>query len=290
MDVYDALQTLLSDAIKNLSTFSGTATNLGPGSSDQNYAGDKAKWIALAHTLKAQFFLHTAELRPAAYGLALTEARQGITDPKDDWNAVWSGNANESNFWYQFTIEQRFGYTIPNQGFIDLLKSRNDPRLAEYIDQTGDICDAKDICLSETRIDPAFPQPIVTAQENLLIQAEAAYRGGLPGEALTALNAAETIAGVPKTTAAGPALLRAILDEKYIALFQNFEVWNDYKRTCYPNLTPTVPGQKIPARFLYDAGERQTNTSIPGAQDQPTRNQNDPANALDAFGAACKGQ
>ena len=32
--------------------------------------------------------------------------------------------------------------------------------------------------------------------------------------------------------------LADIMTEKYIALFQNTEVWNDWKRTCLPALTP----------------------------------------------------
>ena len=47
-------------------------------------------------------------------------------------------------------------------------------------------------------------------------------------------------------------------------------------------------GKEIPARFFYDASERQTDSSIPLPTQQPTRNANDPANAVsDATGAAC---
>jgi len=52
-----------------------------------------------------------------------------------------------------------------------------------------------------------------------------------------------------------------------------------------------VKGEKVPARFLYDASERNTNTNIPAPTAQPPRNPNDPANATsDATGAACLGQ
>ena len=299
LTVYDAVQALLSSAITNLSSFTGAATNLGPQGSDLNYGGDPDKRIALAHTLKARFYLHTAEVRPGAYALALAQARLGIADSTDDYKAVFSGNANESNFWFQFTIEQRFGYAIGNPFFIDFLQTRNDPRLAQYLDESGDYCGDPYFCLAGNpedtpegeRIDPNFNQPLVTAQENYLIWAEAAYRTGAIAEAVTALTKARAIAGLaPASATSGPSLLQAILDEKYIALFQNIEVWNDYKRTCYPNLDPVVTGLKIPARFLYDTGERQTNTSIPQAQDQPTRNDNDPPNATDPFGNVCKGQ
>lgn len=296
--IYDSVQAVLSRAITNLGAYRGTATNLGPGAADLNYAGNKTKWIALAHTLKARFYLHTAEVRPAAaYALALAEARQGITDPANDYKAVYSGASGEQNLFFQFLGDQRFGYLVPNDYLIGLMESRNDPRLERYFDVTGDVCGVPFYCTSyngdETGLlEEGYDQPLVTATENLLIWAEAAQRGSATAEAVTQLNREKTNEGVPTvaTTLSGTALLTEILTEKYIALFESIEPWNDYKRTCWPNLTPTVAGLKIPARLLYDAGERQTNTSIPPAQSQPTRNPNDPANAADPTGARCLGQ
>jgi len=59
----------------------------------------------------------------------------------------------------------------------------------------------------------------------------------------------------------GAALLDSIMTEKYVALFQNIEVWSDYKRTCLPALTPYLTANgalpayqdKIPGRFYYGA-------------------------------------
>lgn len=297
LEIYDAVQTLLSQAITNLTSFRGTTTNLGPRSADLNYNGSAARWVRLARTLKARFYLHTAEVRPAAYAQALAEARQGITDPADDWKGVFSGNSGEENFTSLFTLYYRFGYFLPSQYIVNLMQNRNDPRIDEYFDSTGDVCGEPFYCLSywgdgTGRAEEGFDQPLVTAQENLLIWAEAAQRAGNAAEAVAQLNTAREIAGLEPVAASlsGTPLLREILTEKYIALFQNIEVYNDYKRTCFPNLVPTVQGLKIPARLPYDAGERQTNTSIPGAQDQPTRNDNDPANAVSIDGAACLGQ
>jgi hypothetical protein len=293
MDVYDAVQSLLSDAITNLGATG--ATNFGAGSSDLVYNGNASQWILLAHTLKARFYLHTAEVRPTAYAQALTEAQAGITNPADDYNAIWSGSLNEQNFWYQFFINQRAGYIVPNPFFVGMLTTASDPRANEYFNPAHSD-------LSATRLGPSFSQPLVTAQEDLLIWSEAAYRTGATGPALTELNAALAVAAsvcssergtacvIPASSASGPALLRAILTEKYIAMFQNLEAYNDYKRTCFPNLTPTVPGLIIPARFFYDTSERQTDTNIPAPGAQPTRNANDPANVTDDFGVACKGQ
>ena len=283
LSVYDAVQTLLDQAIVNLSRTG--PTNVGPGAADLAYAGSRTKYTRLAHTLKARYYLHTAEVRADAYGKALIEARLGLQSSADDYVAVFSGSSGEQNFYYQFTQVEREGYFVPNEFFVNLLESRNDPRRDEYFDEDG-------TDLSEERAAPDFSQPLVTAAENLLIQAEAAYRTGAIGEAVTALTAARALAGLGASSAtSGTALLQEILTEKYIATFQSFEAFNDYKRTCFPNLTPTVTGRKIPARFFYDTNERQTNTNIANLT-QPTRNDNDPANTtvLDGSGAACLGQ
>jgi hypothetical protein len=283
--VYDSVQVVLSRAIANLRARG--ATNVGPGDADLAYGGDRAKWAALAHTLKARFYLHTAEVRPNAYALALAEAKQGITDPADNFVAVFSGNASEQNFLYQFELN-RPGYLAPGPFAVSLLEQRKDPRFTRFfLDDASDFSDA-------FAFDPAASQPLATAQENLLIEAESAYRTGDQATARSALNREQSIEEVPLTAASvtGTALLREILTEKYIALYGTLEPWNDYKRTCFPNLAPpsTARGKKFPARLLYDTNERQTNPNIPPAQSQPARNANDPANATDPFGGVCLGQ
>jgi hypothetical protein len=294
MDVYDALtENLLAKAITNLSVTRG-GTNVGPGPSDLAYGGNPAKWLRLAHTVRARIYMHEGEVRGAsAYAKALAEARLGITSNADDFIAPFSGaSLSEANFFFQFDQVQRFGYLVPNPAFVDTLINRNDPRLDDYVVADPEFCGAT-YCLSEARDAPDFTQPLITANQNLLVWAEAAYRTGNILEAQTQYNAERTMAGATANGLAlvGDPLLAAILGEKYVVNFQTIEAWNDYKRTCYPNVTPNVAGVKIPARLPYDTNERQTNTSIPQAQDQPTRNQNDPPNAVsDGLGQACRGQ
>jgi len=227
-------------------------------------------------------------VRPAAYAQALSEARQGIQGPAGNFMATFSGNAGEENFLFQFVAVNRPGYLAPGPFIVNLLEQRNDPRLERYFQpDASDFADAY-------AYDPTTSMPLVTAQENLLIAAEAAFRTGDAASALTFLNADQRVEGVPTTPASttGNALLQAILTEKYIALYGTLEPWNDYKRTCFPNIAPpeSARGKKFPARLLYDANERQTNTNIPPAQSQPARNANDPANATDPFGNKCLGQ
>jgi hypothetical protein len=283
--VYDSALSLLAKGIANVS--STNPRNVGPGAADLVYGGDGESWARLAHTLRARYYLHLAEVRGnGAYQSALAEARQGIVDAADNYTATFSGAPLQQNFWYQFAVVNRPGYLVPGETFVNLLEARDDPRLERYFNE--DLSD-----LNEDLLQPDAPQPLVTANENLLIWAEAAYRTGNEAEARTQLDRARALAGLGPVAAgtSGQALLREILTEKHIALFQSLEVWNDYKRTCFPNLTPAVAGQRIPARLLYDAGERQTNTSIPDAAAQPFRNRNDPANTTsDGTGEACRAQ
>jgi hypothetical protein len=69
------------------------------------------------------------------------------------------------------------------------------------------------------------------------------------------------------------------MTEKYIALFQNPETWNDYKRTCLPVLHPARNKTVIPGRLVYGATEMSTNPNAPSADAQDVftvRNPNDP--------------
>jgi len=283
MSIYDSVQTLLSRGIVEMQ--SSGPTNVGPGSADLSYGGDPALWTKLAHTLKARFAMHTAKVRPNVYAQVLNDASKGISSASENFNAFFSGNANEQNFWYQFAIVQRPGYIAPNPQFVTLLQSRNDPRLHTYFN--ADLTD-----LNDALLEPNATQPLATANEDLLLWAEAAQRTGDNATALVKLNQARALAGLPPEPASltGQALLAEILIEEYIADFQNIESWNLYKRTCTPNLVPVIAAI-IPARFFYDASEANTNTQIPPPTQQPPRNQNDPPSAKsDATGAKCLGQ
>ena len=52
-------------------------TNVGPGGVRPGVRRRPAAWMRLAHTLKARFLMHTAEVRPTAYPQALAEASSG---------------------------------------------------------------------------------------------------------------------------------------------------------------------------------------------------------------------
>jgi hypothetical protein len=285
-DVYAALQAKLDTAVVFLATQTAPPTG-----EDLVYEGDVAKWTELAHTLKARLYLHTAERAGlSAYQAAFNEASLGISaaDSSGDYITYHSGALTESNLWHQFVIvwEQ---YVSAGKALVDLLNTTPtaDPRLADYFAQNssgqyvgvnpgqGLASDPSE--LSDTRLAPAFRQPLVTYVENQLILAEASWQiagGGGAGNAaaqpyVNAARAAEGgLASIPVTG------LTTIMTEKYIALFQNPEVWNDYKRTCFPALVPASGATQIPARLTYPLTERNANPSIPDGG--PLRNWNDP--------------
>jgi len=74
------------------------------------------------------------------------------------------------------------------------------------------------------------------------------------------------------------------MEEKYVALFQNIEVFNDYKRTCYPTIVPFANPSfngRVPGRIFYAQSETNVNPNAPSVAQQlgtnEFRNDNDPA-------------
>lgn len=302
VQIYAALQTLLDGALADLNAGQGSV-----GALDLSLGGDRLAWVRVARTLKARLFLHTAEVTPGAYALALAQAQQGINDATGahDLNEYHSDAAGEENIWWQFIARDRDSYTRPGKVLVDLMKARNDPRLPDYFELNdagqyggaapGEGLDpTKHSNISAVRLNPSFAQPIITWAENQAIIAETQYRGGNAGAARDALNALRTSFGLPNVSAtlSGPALLTAILEEKYIALFQNYEAYNDYKRTCYPNITAASNAYQgnVPARFTYPVGERTSNPNVPLPANQPRRNTNDPPTANAPDGVPCRAQ
>ena len=161
---------------------------------------------------------------------------------------------------------------------MDLLQDSGDPRLSDYFGENsvGDFVGAAPgedesvdpSPLSSTRLAGDFAPPFVTYAENQLILAETAWQfagGGGAGNAAAQpfVSAERTALGLGALAVTG---LATIMTEKYIVLFQNFEVWNDYKRTCLPALTPAPGSPFIPAWLTYPLSERNANSSIPAAE------------------------
>ena len=270
LQVYDDLQALLTEALADLASGEG----LGPGTNDLVFAGDVTKWTETANTLRARFYLHTAEVRGTpAYEGALAAATAGISTPDNDFTAYHSQANLEQNFWWQFHDLSGFGVDIVAGRFLaDLMVARNDPRLAEYFGPSdpgpyggaspqGDESPTGVSFLEGTRNDPNFRQPLITWAENQMILAEANFVLNGASAAQPFVDALRASVGLPSTPVTS---LNTIMEEKYIALFQNIEVWNDYKRTCYPPIVPFSTVQfnnQVPGRVFYAQGEQNANSA-----------------------------
>jgi hypothetical protein len=288
--VYADVQALLDEAITDLA-----GGGIGPGAVDKNFGGDVARWTAVARTLKGRFYMHTAEVGGNA---AYTAARDavlagagGITTAAGSWRARFNAANPERNMWTQFMID-RSGYVASGDYLLPLMVANADPRLGIYYSQAaGGGYTPRVSLLSATGYGEAtYDIPMVTCAENYFILAEAHYRLANPVAAVTAAQAALTCEEATHGLAAdalggstrfvgltGAALLAEIMEQKYIASFLMTEAYNDYKRTCLPDITERVGG--MPGRLFYAQQERLSNSNVPatGVDPNDKYNDNDPA-------------
>jgi starch-binding outer membrane protein, SusD/RagB family len=296
-EVYAAVQSLLDAAIADLQTGQGPPA----ASVDLNFRGNTAQWIAVANSLKARFHMHMATANPAGsadrYTAARAAAQNGIRSAAGNWRAVHSDATVEQNVWAQF-LRERDGYLSAGRFMVEALRERGDPRLQLYYsrDASGNFVGAPPASTGDqfSKLNlpgsTSYPQPILTCAETEFIIAEASYRLNDLPEAVAALqrgvacNAAwlEARSGqavvipiaINLATAAPAAVFAEIMTQKYFANFLNMEVWNDYKRTCLPAITP-YSNLQVPRRMFYPASERQNNRNIPEPGADPGFNPND---------------
>ena len=296
--LYDTVQAMLSTAIRKLT--SGVATL--PTPHDLVLGGDPAKWIAVAHTLKARYFLHTVEA--AANGKlggrtvanvftdVLAEATSGISDATgaSDFRSFHTGiGYPQSNAWFTFQDNSAFGGDLESgKALVDYMNARSDPRRADYFcpnsadayagdDFNVPQADVSAFDCEPTRFSNNFRVPFVTYQENQLILAEANLALGNTAPAQANLQNAYNAVPLTGHTASAilpAALLDSIMMEKYVVMFQNIEALSDYRRTCIPNLAFVTPNvlslTAVPGELFYPQTERNANANIPSESQEVT--------------------
>lgn len=205
VDVYAGVQSLLDEAIVNLSSGVGVS----PGSKDIFYGGDGDKWIAAAHTLKARFYLHTKN-----YISAIAEATEGIASADDNMMAPHGGAYNSDfNLYYSFYEYDRYDYMSADEAVAPRLldatdlayrgnaKTNEEARFNYLFLPGGSTSDAAvydlnvlcDFDWGNPTDDNGFfggstSFPLVTYQENILTLAEAHIRNSDFSSALSVLN------------------------------------------------------------------------------------------------------
>ncbi|MCH2651028.1 MAG: SusD/RagB family nutrient-binding outer membrane lipoprotein [Candidatus Marinimicrobia bacterium] len=305
VSVLAALTSLLDDAISDLGSTSGR-----PEDYDIYYNGDKDKWLAAAYTLKARYALiqsdYTSALTAANMGISSSaddmnfiprgEAEISEGD-KNLFNAILSGSRTGD---------------IGNNGSY-LLELLNDST-ANYRgnDKTNETARHNYYKIDETSgegnlgvIERFEPMPMVTYFENQMIKAEAAarttgfssglshlndYRAWLTsgGRLNATFNDSASIlyeayvdadfasGGMenPDGISAETALLREIIQERYVSGFGTYMPFNDHRRLRGDGETDLIPPFPLNTTAATDHVER-----IPYAQDELSSNStmdNDP--------------
>ena len=296
-EVLAAMTSLLDDAISDL----GSASSR-PESYDIYYGGDKDKWIAAAYTLKARYALIQKD-----YSSALTAANSGISSSADDMNFIPRGDAavseGDKNLFNAILAGSRAG-DIGNRDSY-LLELLNDSTSAHRGNaKTNETARHNYYKIDETSgdgnlgvIERFEPMPMVTYFENQLIKAEAAARtsfadglghlneyrawlasGGRLNDTFNdsanilyeAYDAADFADGGMENldgVSAEDALLREIIEERYVSGFGTYMPFNDHRRLRGEGKTNLIVPFPLNTTAASEHVER-----IPYAQDEIASN------------------
>lgn len=298
--VYDPQQQVYAGIFSSL-TEANSMINAGGVALDQGdlvYGGDMTKWKRFANSLRLRAAMRLAAVDPAK---ARTEAAAAVAA------GVFQSNADNASLGFTTSAPSQNPLYLNQLGFggqrddhaisatiVDTLKSFGDPRLSVYAAPASSdgtyrgmkngVPDAQKVPLSTvSRVNPRFFQPnaparLQTYAEVLFLQAEAAQRGWIAGDAATlyrnGIRAAMEMYGVPAAeidaylaqarVQYNPATgLQQIALQKWIALFMNGpEAFAEVRRTNFPQLTPaagSVIGARIPSRIFYPSDEQSYN-------------------------------
>lgn len=296
------------------------ATVLNPGVSDIMFGGDISKWRRFANTIKLRMLLRQSEKSDRQTFIQTqlaTIKNSGVGFLKSGENAsVNPGYVNSTNQQNPFYATFGFGVTGSpaelnneyrgNKYAIDFYKNTNDPRLTTFYYPAGgsgstyfgtyfgDLANAQPNS-SVSAIGPALLKNatqsavILSSHEAFFLQAEAAQRGWISGDAKGLYQQAITESFLNTGLAASDASdyysqavndvswdastnkLEAIITQKWASLngYSPYEAWSDYRRLGLPAVPISLSAtniKQIPVRLLYPQSEYLYNAANVGAQ------------------------
>lgn len=296
--ILGSIQTLLAEAIAELTNASGT----GPGVADLVFRGSRPKWIATAWTLKARYFMHTAEsLGVPAYTAAIAAATNGISDATGagDFASFHSSATSERNMWAQFQTSSGFGTDLEaGKALVDIMNAQNDPRRASYFcpnsDVTGglrhyggddfNVPPAPSSVSNFACLPPRFSAtariPYASYVENELILAEAnatfVNPGGSDAVALTHLNNARAFANAkfasPPPSNDGSAALPVLAGLTGVGLFN--AIMTEKYIALYQNMESISDYRRTCIPNITPSHNTQGFTKVPGRLFYPQNERN----------------
>lgn len=298
-EVYASIQTLLDSAIVNLNS----TAFIDFSAQDIHFAGNMTRWIQTANTLKARYFLHTREYQKAlaAAQNGINAQANNFMAPH------FATNRSAFNLYFQFlSLDRPNWMDATGMNGVNIINptragNRSNTKTVERARWSYYYNSATNLNFT---INGFFGQntffPMASFAENLLILAEADARLNGFAAGLTRLNtyraymntgayinttyltagnfrydpyvAADFLAGGMENAslpalAQDRALLREILEERYVTFIGQIEGFNDLRRTFKENdIRVNVPlnfGTVFPQRFIYPQVEIDINKSIP---------------------------
>ena len=259
--LYQVIFELITSAKANLSTVDGGP--IVPGIEDAIFSGDISAWLGFATFLEARAYLHRGKMDASNYSNALNAiAGGGLTS---DCAFPFSGGG-APNPAFQFN-EQRGDCALGTK-LQQLITDLNDPRRHLYdhpFDESHPFMTSdRDVLLGSVA-----EQKFIEAECTFHVSGAAAAHP-IYIEAITlsfamvgyADSTATYIAQAEVDPGAGALTLEHIMIQKYITMFQDAELFNDWRRTGFPTLTPNT-GTSIPRRLPYPQTELNLNPNTP---------------------------
>jgi len=302
-EIYAEVFRLLDEAIINLGktdvVYDFTSIS---GDFDLFYEGDASKWLKMAYAYKARYLLHWSS---SSAGDITTAANSALSSNADDADFYYS-EQNHSPY-YNIALSNNTGnLTITFADYYIQVLNGNiygtalDPRLAIVADTNvvthngvftgypvGAISGDRPTDLNFTENCWHFGMlsaiPVMTYAEQQFIIAEVEVNGGAQGQAFNAWDNGVR-ANMEKLGVAGGDIddyitdsgvdasnitIADVMKEKYIAMFLQYEAWNDMRRydygdgnTTYQGLTQpigNVLGTTWARRVMYPLTEQNRN-------------------------------
>ncbi len=274
--IYSEIDKMLAEAISLLEA--GDPGAVAPGGDDMFYGGNPEKWLKAAHAVAARAALHRALLDPNKYYAdVLAHVAEGFTGIGDDMRLVYTTSPTAAAPWYRFNRDRTGDIQMsveekPSQLYL-IMEALGDPRLPVYSYDFTDFDNHPYF-----RADRAYP--LITFCEQKFMEAEALVQtGGAAADIhdafVAGIQASFDAMGMGGDAAAyiasvdpgeGNVTLEDVMTQKYIALYTEPEVYNDWRRTDIPTLTPNS-GSTIPYRFPYPSSELILNLNTPKIDD-----------------------
>ncbi|TXE06901.1 SusD/RagB family nutrient-binding outer membrane lipoprotein [Gelidibacter salicanalis] len=310
--IYKTVIDNLTDVVDMINDAPANAEN--PGGQDIIFGGDMDHWVEFANTIKLRMLVRMSNTGQDSYitsQVGLINANGGgyIMDDVAS-NPGYTSDENKQNpFWDYFRKpatgdeQNRGDFTVATTTAISFLQNNADPRLSRLYapSRTGSAFKGtvQSTALPGTgftsndlaKVGPGLlksanqDQIIMSLAEALFIQAEAAQRGYITGDAKDfyemgveasfvqlgvedAVEEAEIYYTQPIKNVswdASPNKIEAIITQKWVALngTSSIESWIDLTRTGFPLGLP-IPAESAgsrPVRLLYPASEVSRNTA-----------------------------